>query len=147
MFTSPNRFQICHVPSLHDCHRKCWGSYLWSTTGFSQPVTVGQKYDRASGKNHENRSGEFLGGFFLFSIEPRTSMSFWSHTTFVWLRIQFTYVSVQVSFVTVVVHSLEEMLPPLFILTVHWNVVRIVILHWSHYNRVFVDEILICTFF
>lgn len=58
LFT-PNRFQICHVPSLDDCHRKRWGSDLWSATGFNQPVTVGRKSDRAAGQNHKHRSGEF----------------------------------------------------------------------------------------
>lgn len=55
-----NRFQIRHVPSLHDCHRKCGGSNLRPTAGLNRPVTVGRQSDRPAGQNHKHRSGEFV---------------------------------------------------------------------------------------
>lgn len=58
--SSSYRFQIRHVPSLHDCHRKCGGSDLRPTAGFSWPVTVGRQSDRPAGQNHKYRSGEFV---------------------------------------------------------------------------------------
>ena len=72
--SSSNRFQIRHVPSLHDCHRKCGGSDLRPTAGFSWPVTVGRQSDRPAGQNHKYRSGEFV---FYFSVTSRTLIATW----------------------------------------------------------------------